>query len=213
MRCRKITFVALAALLAAVNPILSLDACATEAVSGDASNAGSICSRLLTEFLRAPTEGLLKSLNETAGDGCWSTAEMSNERLQSLLTQVTDGSTPAAKYLVRHVLGQLDGGNLEDSFVALGNFSDQHMEALLDLAAEGGVSRAELKRALTMLPPELSDEPSAQLRKMKARRGAVERVGRKALSSYRSEALGAIDGFIAEIERSAGTGTPNKHSR
>lgn len=97
---------------------------------------------------------------------------------------------------------------MEDSFVALGRFSDQHMEELLDLAASGVLSTVELQNALTMLSPEFSDEAGLQLQKMKARRGEVERVDNKRLSRYRSEALAAIDRFIAEIEQSRANATP-----
>ena len=100
----------------------------------------------------------------------------------------------------------MDGGDLEDALIGLGRFGDTHMESLLDLAAKNWLSSKDLRRALVILPPELADDQRAQLQKLKARRGEIERITRPTLSKYRKEALEAIDAFIGQIERAA----PNK---
>jgi hypothetical protein len=157
------------------------------------------CGRVVDEFLRSPTEALARSLNDTDSDGCWLTVSGSSALLDSLLTHVARGSTPAAHYLASHVR-QLDGGNLEDSLRALGEFSERRMEVFFELEAKGLLSRNSLLGALTMLPIELADNPEAELSAMEARRAEVDRVD-SADPRIRAEALQTIDSFIAEIKR------------
>jgi hypothetical protein len=111
---------------------------------------------------------------------------------------VEQGNDWSAQYLVKH-LRALDGGNLEDSLIALGLFSDHHMERLLIFAKKGQLSKQELSDTLTMLPLSLSDNPAGQLDYLKARRNRVMRVTRKNLSEQKAQALSTIDNFESEI--------------
>jgi len=94
----------------------------------------------------------------------------------------------------------LDGGNLEDSLVALGKFSDVDMENFLLFSQKGFISTQELDNALTMLPLSMSDDQAAQLSAMEIRAKNVENVTRMDLSEQKVLALKAIERFIAEIK-------------
>jgi hypothetical protein len=107
-------------------------------------------------------------------------------------------ATTSSQYLAKH-LKQLDGGNLEDALVALGQFSDHDMERLLFFAKSGLLSKHELSDALTMLPLSLSDNPRAQLDSLGRRRSNIMRITQKDLSEQRAQALSAIDEFASEI--------------
>ena len=124
--------------------------------------------------------------------------EPSNPALDQLNHWAERGNRWAARYLAEH-LKQLDGGNLEDALIALGQFSDHDMERLLLFASKEQLSNREITNALTMLPLSLSDDPRAQLELLSARKNKVLRVTRNDLSKQRSQALNAIDGFAAEI--------------
>jgi hypothetical protein len=189
-----------AALLIVIAPTLSVGSGDSTRPSGNTQ----LCEQRVKDFLGAPNSASLALLRESPDGDCWPAVGTSNELLQSLLKSVAGGSKSAAEYLASH-LQQLDGGNLEDSLIALGQFSETHMDAFFGLAASGALSDNQLRRALTMLPLELSDEPNAQLSEMKKRRSKVEKVTGAALSRYRKEALAEIDAFIAEIERSIST--------
>jgi hypothetical protein len=190
-------FVVLTAILAMTVPVLSLG-------SDKSNRSKSPCEEKLQGFLHAPNAASLAVLKQSKEDDCWSEIGISNERQQALLKYVASGNIPAAQYLAPHVR-RLDGGNLEDALIALGQFSGIHMDALFDLVASGALSDGELQRSLIMLPLTLSDEPDAQLAEMKRRRSQADEVSSTALSRYRKAALASIDAFIAEIERAMPT--------
>lgn len=149
-------------------------------------------------FLTTPEKRTLIALSEASETECWSIIEQSNSNLNQLMHLVEQGNDWSAQYLVEH-LRVLDGGDLEDSLIALGLFSDHHMERLLIFAKKGQLSKQELSDTLTMLPLSLSDNPAGQLDYLKARRNRVMRVTRKNLSEQKTLALSAIDNFESEI--------------
>lgn len=157
------------------------------------------CHDEVMALLAMPNSRTLDAVSGAGDQPCWAVIASSNEKLDKLLHFVEGGNRSAAEYLAGH-LNTLDGGNLEDSLVALGQFSDHRMEALLDFAKDGRLSEHELREALTMLPLSLSDNPRAQLNVLKARRRCVTRVSRKDLAQVKDAALNAIDDFLAEIK-------------
>jgi hypothetical protein len=164
------------------------------------------CQQAADAFLSLPGKRTLATLARVDRAGCWSVIGSSNASLDRLDHWAEEGNRWAAQYLAKH-LNQLDGGNLEDALVALGQFSDHDMESLLLFAKKGLLSKQELTDALTMLPLSLSDNPRAQLDLLSARKGKVIHVSRKNLWEQREQSLGAIDEFEAEIRsRDPGTG-------
>jgi hypothetical protein len=145
-----------------------------------------------------PTKDTIDKLSESDGTTCWAAFESSNANLNKLDRWVEQGNRWAAQYLSQH-LRQLDGGNLEDALVALGEFSNHDMERLLRFAKAGLLAKNELSDTLTMLPLSLSDNPRAQLASLSRRRTNLMRVTAKELSEQKAQALNAIDEFAAEI--------------
>jgi hypothetical protein len=129
---------------------------------------------------------------------CSADIAQSNASLNRLIASVEKGSLADAHCLAKS-LKSLDGGNLEDALIALGRFSRGHMADFLALEKDGVMSAKGLSDALVMLPLPLSDDPSAQLSEMKARRAEVAKVGRPGLSAQKALALHAIDAFMDEI--------------
>ncbi|WP_189799673.1 hypothetical protein [Sulfuricella sp. T08] len=164
--------------------------------SGSAISAG--CNEAVSAFLATPAKQTLLALSGSDDAECWAVIGSSNANLNQLIHSVEQGNRWAAQYLAKH-LRNLDGGNLEDSLIALGQFSDHNMEHLLIFANKGHLSRHDLTDALTMLPLSLSDNPHAQLNSLKTRRNKVMRVTRKDLLEQRAQALRAIDDFASEI--------------
>jgi len=172
---------------------LTVDARAT-----NRSNS-SPCQAAVHEFLSLPSQRTLTALTRADETGCWAVIESSNRKLNRLNRWAEHGNRWAAQYSAKH-LKQFDGGNLEDTLIALGQFSDHDMERLLLFAKQGLLSKGELSDALTMLPLTLSDRPSAQLAVLKARRSKVVRLTRADLRQQRIQALSAIDEFDSEIK-------------
>jgi hypothetical protein len=162
------------------------------------SDSSPSCLEAVSMFLATPEKRTLIALSEAGEAECWSVIERSNSNLNQLMHLVEQGNDWSAQYLVEH-LRALDGGNLEDSLIALGLFSDHHMERLLIFAKKGQLSKQELSDTLTMLPLSLSDNPAGQLDYLKARKNRVMRVTRKNLSEQKVQALSTIDNFESEI--------------
>jgi hypothetical protein len=75
------------------------------------------------------------------------------------------------------------------------------MDVFLKLSASGALTDRESTDALTMLPLELDDDFNAQLKKMRARREAVEQSNVSQAEEAKRAAIVSIDRFITEIER------------
>lgn len=157
------------------------------------------CTEEVNEFLVRADEQALKAVSGAVDQKCWSAIQSSNANLNKLIHSVERGNRWSAQYLAEH-LKDLDGGNLEDSLVALGQFSTHGMEQLLRFKRDGQLSEIELKDALTMLPLSLSDNPRGQLDALKARRQRVMQITQGGLAGERAEALKAIDDFASEIK-------------
>jgi hypothetical protein len=157
------------------------------------------CQKLARTFLASPSKNNMEALKVRDGKSCWQVIGSSNVNLEELLRSVRKGNFWAASYLAAN-LKSLDGGNLEDSLVALGKFSDADMESFLVLARKGLISTHEFNSALTMLPLSMSDDQIAQLSAMEDRAKRVKKIARKDLSKQKVLALKAINEFISEIK-------------
>ena len=153
------------------------------------------CKSAVGAFLSAPDQAKFAALDKSA---CSVLILSSNENLNRLNRFVEAGNSWAAQYSAEHV-NELDGGNLEDALIALGQFSNHNMTRLLLFAKNRLLSERELSNALTMLPLSLSDNPDAQLEGLNQRRSKVVSVTRKDLMQQRRQALAAIDAFVSEI--------------
>lgn len=129
---------------------------------------------------------------------------LSNANVTRLNELVKSGNRWAAEFSARNLKG-LDGGNLEDALVALGQFSEHDMVRLLMFAQAGLLSTNELSDALTMLPLSLSDNPGAQLNLVMTRRNKAAAVREQVLSNQRAQALKALDDFAVEIRSKQNT--------
>jgi hypothetical protein len=164
----------------------------------DERNHVDVCQNTVNLFVSYPNKKLLDFLL-TGKYNCWPFVGSSNIYLNKLNERVSEGNSFGARYLAANIKN-LDGGNLEDSLIALGGFSDHKMEQLLVFAHEGVLSRHNLVDSLTMLPLRFSDDPRRQLEILKKRRGEIEKVRRNDLVSEKMLALKSIDDFMREIK-------------
>lgn len=164
------------------------------------------CPDAVNKFLTTPTQRTFSVLSGSNKTDCWSFIGSSNASLNRLIHSVEKGNQWAALYLANN-LKSLDGGNLEDSLIALGQFGEHSMERLLSFQKNGRLSKQELADTLTMLPLSLSDNPFAQLDLLRVRRIKVMNVTRFDLLEQREFALKAIDDFVTEIKSKNSTTT------
>ena len=158
------------------------------------------CQSIVVQFLNRPTKYSLTKLTTDGNSKCWSVIGESNTRHKKLLRWVKNGNYWAALYLADN-LKNLDGGNWEDSEVALGEFSEIKTEQFLTFALKGKLTEEEFTRALVMLPLSLSDDTNGQIKVLKSRRSKFARVARPELYKQKSIALITIDEFIATVSR------------
>jgi hypothetical protein len=104
------------------------------------STTVSPCQKVANAFTALPSRNSLTAIEELDDATCWAVFGSSNTNLNKLEHWVEQGNRWAAEYLSKH-LKQLDGGNLEDSLVALGQFSNHDMENLLLFAKSGLLSK------------------------------------------------------------------------
>ena len=158
----------------------------------------SACQRTLAAFLSSPNEHRLREIQQSH---CAALLTASNADLGLLNRLVERGSRSAAELSARN-LKSLDGGNLEDALIALGEFSEHDMKYLLVLAHEGLLSGKELTDALTMLPLAMSDHPAGQLKRIVRRKRMAEAVSDKYLETQKTYALNSLNDFASEIKSS-----------
>jgi hypothetical protein len=97
------------------------------------------------------------------------------------------------------LLPSLDGGELEDALVALGQYGDLRPVELLMLSHQGTLSRHSLAKAVGMLPLSLTDNMQGQLTAMNRRRDQYRRIAQPELTTERQLALQSIESALAEI--------------
>jgi hypothetical protein len=137
-------------------------------------------------------------LSRIDSQSCWKVFGESNAKQKELNDKVQQGDRWAARYLATH-LKNLDGGNLEDSLISLGEFAEHDMQDFFLLRKQGLLSTREFSDSLTMLPESTVDNPRAQLRLLGSRRNKVVGVHRSDLSGERAQALTSIDDSVSEI--------------
>jgi hypothetical protein len=102
-------------------------------------------------------------------------------------------------------LHSLDGGELEDALIALGQFGDQRPAELLRLAHRGLLSKASLADAVQMLPLSMADDLHAQTTALRIRREQFAAVALPTLVAERDLAVRSIESTLADIMRHLGS--------
>lgn len=182
-------------LLSGLSVLLMLSSSIVQAAE---SKSAPSCEKAIASFLTTPSKQTYAALSKKYGVSCWGVIRLSNTNLNRLIHSVEQGNLWAAQYLAQN-LKSLGGGNLEDSLISLGQFSEHNMEQFFVFARDGKISKREFSDALTMLPLTLSDDRNAQLRVLKIRKDKATQVVRKDLVEQNEQALKAINDFMAEI--------------
>ena len=175
-------------------------------MSTAAASVKNSCNSEAATFIATPNQKTIKLVSGDNDIKCWNIIKL-NANLNKVLHTLKKGNEWSAQYIIKHIK-YLDGGNLEDSIIALGEFSTIYsdgMEKLMLSVKDSLLPKNLFKDALTMLPLSLSDDPCKQLSALKFREDRVLRVIKNNLADEKIFALKAIDDFMLEIK----TNTPN----
>lgn len=171
-----------------------------EAFAGETSPR---CYGAVSMFIQRADEKSLAELRAADPKECWIYFDLCDDRRGALQQRVAEGNRPAATYLASK-LKLLDGGNLEDAMVALGQFSDKDMESFLAFARDHVLAAETIEDAVVMLPLETVDEPALQLGEIVKRRNAAAKVSDESLQEYRRSVLAALDAATLRIKKNYG---------
>jgi hypothetical protein len=109
------------------------------------------------------------------------------------------GDRRAARYLISR-LSRLDGGELEDALVAMGQFSDRRMRDFLLFYKKGQLAKIELEDAVSVVPLSLGDDLCAHMALLRSRQHKLNLIRSADLAEPKRRALQAISQSLSEVK-------------
>lgn len=160
-----------------------------------------MASMLLSAACAPMHEDNLRSAGklEAGNSACTDKLFRSNQRLAALQSAVARGNQDAARCLALH-LNLLDGGNLEDSLISLGEFSNYQMGYFLYLRKDHLISQRSFENALAMLPLMFVEDLQASLTEINNRKAAVLKIGDQNLAVQKQQALNVLNRILNEMK-------------
>jgi hypothetical protein len=131
--------------------------------------------------------------------------QLKNSASAQVLDRRVEAADGRAALCLAAGLHSLDGGELEDALIALGQFGDQRPAELLRLAHRGLLSKASLADAVQMLPLSMADDLHAQTTALRIRREQFAAVALPTLVAERDLAVRSIESTLADIMRHLGS--------
>jgi hypothetical protein len=175
--------------------LICLTAAVTEAFAGD-------CKNKVALFLNQPNyeNYLALNRNDTSenSDVCWLDLKIDVDNLASLYGHARQGNTWAIKILIKHT-SDLDGGELEDAYIALGESIDREPRILLREFKEKRMTENQFKQALVMLPLSLTDNEKGEVAALKARKSKIHSIKDSSLKQQKELAEKVINSRIRRI--------------
>ena len=172
------------------------------------------CSREVQHFAARPNElnyaTLINPATREIRDECWS--EINHERtwtkggrlkyvskdvLEKVLGKVSSANKWAALVIASN-LRKLDGGDLEDSLIALGASINKSPSLLLSLFRDGVINKIELESCCKSTPLDLPENARAHLSYLEKRKRSVSSVKNANLQSAKHLALIYIEQALQE---------------
>ncbi len=188
-------------ILTVVNSLLLLDAHAD-------------CSRQVQHFAARPNElnyvVLVNPATRVIHEECWKEINheqtwtksgrkyVSKEVLEKVLEKVSSANKWAALIIASN-LGKLDGGDLEDSLVALGVSINKSPSLLLSFYRDGVINKIEFESCCKSTPLDLPESARAHLSYLEKRKRSISSVKTASLQSAKSMALIYIEEAIQVV--------------
>lgn len=160
------------------------------------------CQHKIALFLSDPSYKnyleLYSNESAIANDACWSEIKRDVHNLARLYKYTTQGNEWAIKILLEHT-SDLDGGELEDAYIALGESFDSKPRVLLREFKKRRMTENQFTQALLMLPLSLTDDVRGELTALKARKKTILSIKDAALNHQKKMAAKVLDSQIEQI--------------
>ena len=172
------------------------------------------CSRQVLHFAARPNElsyaDLVNPSTRVLREECWKEINLeqtwtkggrqyvSKNVLEKVLGKVSNANKWAAVVIASN-LRKLDGGDLEDSLVALGVTINKTPSLLLSFYRDGVINKIELESCCRSTPLDLPENARAHLSYLQKRKRSVSSVKTASLQIARSMALIYIEEAIQEV--------------
>lgn len=150
-----------------------------------------VCALIASITLTANLTGCHSARDAVPADLCSAT----NNAFSDALGRVSSGSEPDITSAARS-LSCLDGGNLEDAHIALGEAVFKFPKRIVPLLQSTGIGSSDLIAMATMLPSEYVDEPCKSRDELTKRRLQVTR--ESVFGFERAIVLQQLDSSIAK---------------
>jgi len=160
------------------------------------------CEHKVALFLSEPSNEnyLALTLNDSVEDSdiCWLDLKKDVHNLAKLYEHAKHGNEWAIKILIKHTSG-LDGGELEDAYIALGESIDNKPSILLLEFKEQRMTKNQFTQALVMLPLSFTDNEKGELAALKARKRKIMSIKDAKLKQQKELAIKVINIQIKQI--------------
>lgn len=158
------------------------------------------CRSKVASFLDHPISKTYQELDSVGNsEKCWSILKDANN-LYRLYEHSSKGNHWAIKVLISHLSG-LDGGELEDAYIALGESVDVAPMELLIVFGNHQISNDQFKQALLMLPSILVDNKKGSLARLANRKKLIQSINDSNLQNQKTIATEIISCEIKELKR------------
>jgi len=157
------------------------------------------CVNSVNAFLNQPNYKTFLELNsQKYKDMCWRQLITSGHNLEKLYKHTSKGNKWGIMFLIKH-LNNLDGGELEDAYIALGESIDAMPDALLRANKDNLLTDNQLKQALVMLPDTQHDDKVGSVRTLKNRINKINLINDKSIMYQKKLAVKVINDHIRKL--------------
>ncbi len=160
------------------------------------------CQQEIVNFLNNPSRenylALAKKNRPRVTDKCWIELKKEPDNLLTLYECSKKGNQWCVDLLVKY-LSTLDGGELEDAYIALGESIDSNPTILLEIHRNSQITTDQFQQALIALPLNYVDNKNGALLALKHRENSIASIKSNRLNYQKKSASEFLENQISHI--------------
>lgn len=162
------------------------------------------CSPPIELFLNNPNyRNYLMVIDQTTvkqNENCWEVLKSNNKYLLKLYKNARRGSRWSIEIVAKH-LSSLDGGNLEDAFVALGESIDVAPNVIFSLYKNQNITKNQFEKIITTLSLKYVDDKKGKIKALETRQIYIKKYTTKKYIEQKNEAISILTYKIESINK------------